>query len=244
MAEWWRDAVLYEVYVRSFADADGDGTGDLQGIRQRLPYLADLGVDGLWLTPFYPSPGVDHGYDVSDYCDVDLQFGTLGDFDALLADAHALDLRIVIDLVANHTSTAHPWFREKPEYYVWADEVPNNWRSVWEGPAWEPDPERGRHYLHLFAAEQPDLDWHNPAVRRSSSGSCASGSTAASTASGSTSPTGSSRTRRSPTSPSARTAPRPSTTAPRPTGPRCTRSTAAGARSSTPTRANACSSAR
>ena len=165
MAEWWRDAVLYEVYVRSFADADGDGTGDLEGIRQHLPYLAGLGVDGLWLTPFYPSPGVDHGYDVSDYCDVDPQFGTLADFDALLADAHALDLRIVIDLVANHTSTAHPWFRERPDYYVWADAVPNNWRSVWEGPAWELDPGSGRYYLHLFAAEQADLDWHNQDVQ-------------------------------------------------------------------------------
>jgi alpha-glucosidase len=162
---WWRGAIVYEIYVRSFADADGDGVGDLPGIRSRLPYLATLGIDAIWLTPFFPSPGADHGYDVADYRDVDRLFGTLSDFDALLADAHALGLRVVIDLVPNHTSIEHSWFRSHPEYYVWADE-PNNWLSVFGGPAWTFDQDRRRYYLHLFAAEQPDLDWHNPDVRR------------------------------------------------------------------------------
>lgn len=162
---WWRNAVVYEIYVRSFSDGNGDGVGDLPGLRSRLPYLAELGVDAIWLTPFFPSPGADHGYDVADYTGVDPQFGTLEDFAALVADAHALDVRIVIDLVPNHTSIAHPWFREHPEYYVWTDE-PNNWLSVFGGPAWERDDETGRWYLHLFAPEQPDLDWHNPGVER------------------------------------------------------------------------------
>jgi alpha-glucosidase len=165
VSEWWRDAVVYEIYVRSFADANGDGVGDLAGIRQRLPHLERLGVDAVWLTPFFPSPGADHGYDVSDYRGVDPQFGTLDDFDALLADAHARGIRVIIDLVPNHTSIEHPWFREHPEYYVWTDE-PNNWLSVFGGPAWELDEQTGRYYLHLFAPEQPDLDWHNPDVRR------------------------------------------------------------------------------
>jgi alpha-glucosidase len=164
MTPWWRDAVLYEVYVRSFADSNGDGVGDLTGIRSRLPYLRELGVDAIWLTPFFPSPGVDHGYDVASYVDVDPMFGSLEDFDGLVRDAHGLDLRLVIDLVPNHTSIAHPWFREHPEYYVWADE-PNNWLSVFGGPAWTRDEQTGRFYLHLFAPEQPDLDWHNPAVQ-------------------------------------------------------------------------------
>jgi alpha-glucosidase len=164
MSAWWRNAVFYEIYVRSFADASGDGLGDLPGIRSRLPYLRELGVDGIWLTPFFPSPGADHGYDVSDYCDVDPAFGTLADADALIREAHELGLRVVLDLVPNHTSIEHPWFREHPEYYVWADE-PNNWLSVFGGPAWTYDEQVGRWYLHLFAPEQPDLDWHNPAVQ-------------------------------------------------------------------------------
>jgi alpha-glucosidase len=163
VSEWWRSAVFYEIYVRSFADSDGDGVGDLEGIRSRLPYLAELGVDALWLTPFYPSPQADHGYDVADYCDVDPRFGTLADFDALVADAHALGLRVTVDVVPNHTSDRHPWFEEKPEYYVWADE-PNNWPSTFGGPAWTFHEGRGAYYLHLFAREQPDLDWHNPDV--------------------------------------------------------------------------------
>jgi alpha-glucosidase len=168
VTEWWRTAVVYEIYVRSFADANGDGVGDLPGIRSRLPYLKELGVDGLWLTPFYPSPGADHGYDVADYLDVDPQFGTLADFDTLLADAHELGLRVVIDLVPNHTSIEHPWFREHQDRYVFArgrgDGPPNNWIAVFGGPAWTQDETSGDWYLHLFAREQPDLDWHNPDV--------------------------------------------------------------------------------
>ena len=161
--EWWRDAVFYEIYVRSFADSGGDGLGDVTGIRARLPYLRELGVDALWLTPFYPSPDADHGYDVADYVDVDPRFGTLADVDALVAEAHELGLRVTIDLVPNHTSDRHRWFAEHPEYYVWTEE-PNNWPSHFGGPAWTFDAARGRHYLHLFAPEQPDLDWHVPAV--------------------------------------------------------------------------------
>ncbi len=162
---WWRNAVVYEIYVRSFADENGDGVGDLPGIRSRLPYLAELGVDAVWLTPFYPSPGADHGYDVADYVDVDPELGSLAEFDSLVEEAHALGIRVVVDLVPNHTSIEHPWFRAHPGYYVWADE-PNNWLSVFGGTAWERDAETGRFYLHLFAPEQPDLDWHNPDVER------------------------------------------------------------------------------
>jgi alpha-glucosidase len=178
VAEWWRHAVLYEIYVRSFADANGDGVGDLEGIRSRLPYLRELGVDGIWLTPFYPSPGADHGYDVSDYVDVDPQFGTLEDFDALLRDAHELGIRVVIDIVPNHTSREHPWFRnalssrDHPDRarYVFAPGrdggPPNNWPSTFGGPAWTHDERSGEYYLHLFAPEQPDLNWHNEDVQR------------------------------------------------------------------------------
>jgi len=173
---WWRDAVVYQVYVRSFADSDGDGVGDLPGIRSRLPYLRDLGVDGIWLTPFYPSPGADHGYDVANYVDVDPQLGTLADFDELLADAHALGLRVLVDIVPNHTSNEHPWFvnalssRDHPDRarYVFRPGLdggpPNGWTSVFGGPAWTCDEPSGEYYLHLFAPEQPDLDWHVDAV--------------------------------------------------------------------------------
>jgi alpha-glucosidase len=175
---WWRDAVLYQIYVRSFNDSDGDGVGDLPGIRSRLPYLRDLGLDGLWLTPFYPSPGHDHGYDVSGYCDVDPRFGTLADFDALLGDAHALGLRVIVDIVPNHTSSEHRWFRNAlsdrthPDRarYVFRRGVdggpPNAWTSAFGGPAWTRDEASGEWYLHFFAPQQPDLDWHNPAVQR------------------------------------------------------------------------------
>jgi alpha-glucosidase len=174
---WWRSAVLYEIYVRSFADGDGDGVGDLAGIRSRLPYLRDLGVDGFWLTPFYPSPGIDHGYDVADYTGVDPRFGTLDDFDALVADAHALGLRVVIDIVPNHTSSEHPWFRnalsaaDHPDRarYVFRPGKdggpPNNWVSAFGGSAWSLDERSGEYYLHFFSPEQPDLDWHNPSVQ-------------------------------------------------------------------------------
>ncbi len=165
---WWDDAVFYEIYVRSFADSDGDGVGDLPGITSRLPYLRELGVDAIWLTPFYPSPGADHGYDVADYVDVDPLFGTLADFDELVATAHALGLRVIADIVPNHTSSEHPWFTGDRSRYVTVpatNGLPNNWPSNWGGPAWTLDAERGEYYLHLFSPEQPDLDWHNPQVR-------------------------------------------------------------------------------
>ncbi|GAB3170233.1 alpha-glucosidase [Micromonospora palomenae] len=179
-ADWWRSAVVYQVYVRSFADADGDGVGDLRGIRERLPYLRDLGVDALWLTPFYTSPQVDAGYDVADYRDVDPLFGTLTDFDAMITDAHALGLRIIVDLVPNHTSSAHPWFQAalaagpgspERELYLFADGKgehgelpPNDWESIFGGPAWTRVPD-GQWYLHLFDPAQPDLNWRHPRVR-------------------------------------------------------------------------------
>jgi alpha-glucosidase len=178
--DWWRSAVVYEVYVRSFADGDGDGNGDLIGLRSRLPYLRDLGVDALWLTPFYRSPMVDGGYDVADYRDVDPLFGTLADFDAMVADAHALGLRIIVDLVPNHTSSAHPWFRAalasppgSPERdrYLFRDGrgeagelPPNDWESIFGGPAWTRVAD-GQWYLHLFDPAQPDLNWRHPEVR-------------------------------------------------------------------------------
>ncbi|MDQ1694821.1 MAG: alpha-glucosidase [Frankiaceae bacterium] len=173
---WWRDAVVYEIYVRSFADSDGDGVGDLAGIRSRLGYVADLGVDAIWLTPFYPSPMHDAGYDVTDYCDVDPRFGTLADFDLLLAEAHALGLRVYVDVVPNHTSVEHPWFqaaiadRSSPmrDWYIFRPPAadgspPNDWKSVFGGSAWTRAPD-GDYYLHLFDSSQPDLNWRNPAV--------------------------------------------------------------------------------
>jgi alpha-glucosidase len=167
---WWQDAVFYEIYVRSFADSNGDGVGDLPGITRNLPYLQELGVDAIWLTPFYPSPGADHGYDVADYVDVDPLFGTLGDFDDLLGAAHERDIRVIVDIVPNHTSSEHPWFTGDRSRYVTVPaengRLPNNWPSNWGGPAWTLDEARGHWFLHLFAPEQPDLDWHNPQVRR------------------------------------------------------------------------------
>lgn len=162
---WWRGGVLYQVYPRSFADADGDGIGDLPGLVSRLDYLEWLGVAGLWLNPIHPSPNVDCGYDVADYTDVHPELGTLADLDVLVSEAGARDIRILLDLVPNHSSDRHPWFEERPDYYVWADEIPNNWRSIFGGPAWTLDRRRGRYYLHNFAPEQPDLDWWNPEVR-------------------------------------------------------------------------------
>jgi alpha-glucosidase len=184
-APWWRDAVIYQIYVRSFADGNDDGLGDLPGIRSRLDVIAALGVDAVWLTPFYPSPLADGGYDVADHRDVDPRLGTLADLDALVADAHALGLRVLIDLVPNHTSDQHRWFRDalaagrgSPERarYLFrdgrghdGDRPPNDWNSVFGGGAWErvvePDGTAGQWYLHLFAPEQPDLDWTNPEVR-------------------------------------------------------------------------------
>lgn len=163
---WWRDAVIYQIYVRSFADSNGDGIGDLPGIVSKLDYLGGLGVDALWLSPIGPSPNVDWGYDVADYTDVAPEYGTLADLDRLVAEARGRGLRVLLDLVPNHTSIAHPWFRERPGFYLWSPEVPNNWRaSFGGGSAWTWDEERGAYYLHNFAAGQPDLDWWNPEVR-------------------------------------------------------------------------------
>ncbi|MDI2131661.1 glycoside hydrolase family 13 protein [Yinghuangia seranimata] len=179
---WWRDAVIYQVYVRSFADGNGDGVGDLLGIRTRLPYLHSLGVDALWITPFYESPMADGGYDVADYRAVDPSFGTLGDIDALVREAHALGLRVIVDIVPNHTSDRHAWFREalaaepgsaardrymfRPGRGTDGELPPNDWESVFGGAAWTRErPDSGEWYLHLFAPEQPDLNWHNAEVR-------------------------------------------------------------------------------
>ena len=176
--EWWRGAVLYQVYPRSFADANGDGVGDLKGISDHLDHIASLGVDGVWISPFYTSPMRDFGYDVADYRDVDPIFGTLADFDALIDKAHRLGLRIITDLVFAHTSDQHAWFREsrqsrttsKADWYVWADAKadgtpPSNWQSVFGGPAWTWDARRGQYYMHNFLAEQPQLNLHLPAVQ-------------------------------------------------------------------------------
>jgi glycosidase len=182
-ALWWRDGAIYQVYPRSFADANGDGVGDLEGIRQRLDHLAWLGVAGLWISPFFTSPMADFGYDVADYCDVDPLFGTLADFDRLLRDAHARGLRVILDFVPNHSSDRHPWFVEsrssrgsaRRDWYVWRDPAPdggppNNWVSVFGGSAWEWDAATGQYYLHSFLKEQPDLDWRNPEVERAMHG--------------------------------------------------------------------------
>ena len=163
---WWRNAVVYQIYPRSFQDSDGDGVGDLRGITQRLDHLVYLGVDALWLSPIYPSPLADFGYDVSNYVGVDPQLGTLAEFDALVDAAHERGLRVVLDLIPCHTSIEHPWFREHPDWYIWSpvDGPPNNWVSAFGGPAWSRDGRSGRWYLHSFYPEQPDLDWRNPAV--------------------------------------------------------------------------------
>jgi alpha-glucosidase len=177
--EWWRTAVIYQVYIRSFADGDGDGIGDLAGIRSRLPYLHDLGVDAIWITPFYPSPMADGGYDVADYRDIEPVFGTLADADVLVAEAHDLGIRVIVDIVPNHSSDRHVWFQAalaagpgSPERarYVFrpgrgpgGDEPPTDWHSTFGGPAWTRVPD-GEWYLHLFAPEQPDFDWENPEV--------------------------------------------------------------------------------
>jgi oligo-1,6-glucosidase len=183
-ADWWKSAVVYQIYPRSFADANGDGIGDLPGIAGRLDHLAELGVDVIWLSPVYPSPQDDAGYDISDYQDIDSTFGSLADFDALLAAVHERGIKLVMDLVVNHTSDEHPWFVEsrssrdnpKRDWYWWRPArrgmhagdpgaEPTNWRSAFSGPAWELDPVTGEYYLHLFSRRQPDLNWENPEVR-------------------------------------------------------------------------------
>jgi alpha-glucosidase len=176
--EWWRGAAIYQIYPRSFADSNADGIGDLPGITARLDYVASLGVDAIWLSPFFTSPMRDFGYDVSDFCGVDAVFGTLRDFDALVKRAHELKLTVIIDQVYSHSSDQHPWFQQsrssresaKGDWYVWADaksdgSPPNNWQSVFGGPAWTWDARRGQYYLHNFLPEQPDLNVHNPAVQ-------------------------------------------------------------------------------
>jgi alpha-glucosidase len=164
---WWRDAVVYQIYPRSFQDSDGDGVGDLRGIRSRLDHLEYLGVDALWLSPIYPSPLADFGYDVADYTGVDPVYGSLDDFDALVAAAHERGIRVLMDLVPSHTSIEHPWFREHPDWYIWSpvDGPPNNWTAAFGGPTWSRDPVSGRWYMHSFYPEQPDLNWRNPEVR-------------------------------------------------------------------------------
>lgn len=178
---WWRDNLCYEIFPRSFADSNGDGIGDFKGITSRLKYLANLGVNSIWLTPFYPSPQADAGYDVSDYCNVDSVFGTLDDFDTLLKEAHAYGIRVIIDIVPNHTSDQHPWFKRalaaapgsaEREWYHFRDGrgengelPPNNWASLFGGSAWKQVPGEKQWYLHLFSTHQTDLNWDNPAVR-------------------------------------------------------------------------------
>ncbi|RVV99621.1 DUF3459 domain-containing protein [Mesobaculum littorinae] len=176
--DWWRGAVIYQIYPRSFQDSNGDGIGDLAGIIHRLPHVAKLGVDAIWISPFFRSPMLDYGYDVSDYRDVDPLFGSLGDFDALIQRAHELGVRVLIDLVISHTSEQHAWFKEsrksrdnaKSDWYVWAEakpdgSPPNNWLSIFGGSAWEWDGERMQYYMHNFLSEQPDLNFHNMAVQ-------------------------------------------------------------------------------
>jgi alpha-glucosidase len=176
---WWRDGIIYQIYPRSFADSNADGIGDLNGIRAHLDYLSDLGVDALWLSPIYPSPDVDFGYDVSNYIDIDPKMGSLADFDRLVEEAHRRDLHIVMDLVLNHTSDQHPWFKQSrlshpnpySDWYLWRDPAPggkppNNWASIFGGSGWKFDAGRGQYYFHMFAEEQPDLNWRNPAVHQ------------------------------------------------------------------------------
>ena len=163
---WWEDAVVYQIYPRSFQDSDGDGVGDLRGIAQRLDHLAWLGVDALWLSPIYPSPLADFGYDVSDYTAIDPQLGSFEAFDELVSAAHERGLKVLLDLIPSHTSIEHRWFREHPDWYIWSpvDGPPNNWASAFGGPAWSRDEQSGRWYLHTFYPEQPDLDWRNAEV--------------------------------------------------------------------------------
>ncbi|AKZ71817.1 alpha,alpha-phosphotrehalase [Enterobacter roggenkampii] len=175
LPHWWQNGVIYQIYPKSFQDTTGSGTGDLRGVTQRLDYLKTLGIDAIWLTPFYISPQVDNGYDVANYTAIDPAYGTLDDFDELVAEAHARGIRIVLDMVFNHTSTQHAWFRESlnkaspyRQFYIWRDgtpeQLPNNWRSKFGGNAWRWHAESEQYYLHLFAPEQADLNWENPAV--------------------------------------------------------------------------------
>ncbi|MCI7814185.1 MAG: alpha-glucosidase [Lachnospiraceae bacterium] len=175
---WWKESVIYQIYPRSFCDSNGDGIGDLNGITSKLDYLKELGIDVIWLSPVYKSPNDDNGYDISDYQDIMDEFGTMEDYDRMLAEAHKRGIKIVMDLVVNHTSDEHRWFVEsrsskdnaKRDYYIWKDPVdgkePNNWGSCFSGSAWEFDEQTGMYYLHLFSKKQPDLNWENPQVRK------------------------------------------------------------------------------
>jgi alpha-glucosidase len=175
---WWETAVIYQIYPRSFQDTDADGVGDLRGITRRVPYLVDLGIDAIWISPIFASPMADFGYDISNYLDIDPTFGTLQDFDAMLGEAHRCGLKVLLDFVPNHTSDQHPWFGEsrssrinvKSDWYIWREPasdggVPNNWLSEFGGTAWELEPRRGQYYYHAFLKQQPDLNWRNPRVR-------------------------------------------------------------------------------
>ncbi len=172
--KWWQTAVFYQIYPRSFADGNGDGIGDFKGILEKLDYLSDLGVDAIWLSPHFPSPNWDCGYDISDYTNVAPEYGTLEDFKTFLREAHARNIRVILDLVLNHTSDEHPWFLEskssrdnpKADWYVWAEMPPNNWQSCFDGEAWTYAPERDQYYYHYFMKQQPDLNWHNPEVKK------------------------------------------------------------------------------
>ena len=177
--QWWQHAVFYEIYPRSFADSNNDGIGDLPGITSKLDYLKSLGVDAIWITPCYPSPQVDFGYDVSDYENIDRMYGTLHDFDRMASEAHKRGIRIILDFVINHTSDQHSWFEEsrssrnnsKRDWYIWRDgkgpnQPPNNWLSTFGGSAWKFDPMTGQWYYHYFYTQQPDLNWRNPEVEK------------------------------------------------------------------------------
>jgi alpha-glucosidase len=172
--KWWQTAVFYQIYPRSFADGNGDGIGDFKGMIEKLDYLSDLGVDAIWLSPHFPSPNWDCGYDISNYTNVAPEYGTLDDFKTFLREAHARKLRVILDLVLNHTSDEHPWFLEskssrdnpKADWYVWVDTPPNNWQSCFDGEAWTYVPERAQYYYHYFMKQQPDLNWHNPEVKK------------------------------------------------------------------------------
>ncbi len=181
--KWWEHAVIYELYPRSFQDSDGDGVGDIKGIASRLDYLKDLGIDAIWITPMYPSPGIDYGYDISDYTAIDPEYGTMADFDHLLAEARKRNIRVIMDYVINHTSDQNAWFKEsrssrtnpKRDWYIWRDgkgpgEPPNNWQSWFGHSAWTLDPKTNQYYYHYFYKEQPDLNWRNPEVKKAMAG--------------------------------------------------------------------------
>ena len=194
---WWQKGVIYQIYPRSFQDTDGDGIGDLRGIIARLEHLVSLGIDAIWIAPIYPSPMADFGYDITDHCDVHPLFGTLADFNRLIAAAHEQGLKVILDYVPNHTSDEHPWFIEsrssraspKRDWYIWRDakpdgSPPNNWLSEFGGSAWTFDEATGQFYYHAYLKKQPDLNWRNPQVQHAMDDVLRFGSTAASTGSG------------------------------------------------------------